>query len=42
MQTRNDQDRPRWRKPQLKRLGKLRDIAGPSGLGAQSPAQQRS
>ena len=35
-------DKPRWEKPELRRLGALRDIAGPNGFGLQSGPNQRS
>lgn len=31
-----------WTKPELKRLGTIRDVAGPGGAAAQSPIQDRS
>jgi hypothetical protein len=31
-----------WTKPELTRLGKLVDVAGPRGAAAQSPTQLRS
>jgi hypothetical protein len=31
-----------WTKPQLERLGKIADVAGPNGAAAQSPVQNRS
>ena len=33
---------PNWTKPELKRLGTLKDIAGSGGAAAQSPIQTRS
>jgi hypothetical protein len=34
--------RRQWAKPTLDRLGTIKDVAGPSGLAAQSPVQNRS
>ena len=34
--------KPRWKKPELTKLGALRDIAGPSGVGLQAGPNQRS
>ena len=31
-----------WTKPDLVRLGTIKDVAGPSGTLAQSPVQNRS
>jgi hypothetical protein len=31
-----------WTKPALNRLGTIKDVAGPSGVAAQSPIQTRS
>ena len=31
-----------WSRPELVRLGKIADVAGPSGASAQSPVQSRS
>jgi hypothetical protein len=31
-----------WVKPQIARLGDLRDVAGPNATAAQSPVQTRS
>lgn len=31
-----------WTKPELTRLGKLGDVAGPQGLSTQAGAQQHS
>ena len=33
---------PNWTKPELKRLGTLKDVAGSAGTAAQSPVQTRS
>ena len=35
-------DRQPWHTPHLKRLGTMRDIAGPRNSAAQSPVQLRS
>lgn len=35
-------DKPRWEKPELKRLGTLRNIAGPTGSGTQAGPNRRS
>ncbi len=32
----------RWTRPELVRLGKIADVAGPVGLGTQSTIQNRS
>ncbi len=32
----------RWTKPALNRLGTIKDVAGPTGFGTQSPTQARS
>ncbi|MBX7541613.1 hypothetical protein [Qipengyuania sphaerica] len=34
--------KPRWEKPELKKLGALRDIAGPDGVGLQAGPNMRS
>jgi hypothetical protein len=31
-----------WTKPELNRLGTIKDVAGPAGVAAQSPIQTRS
>lgn len=31
-----------WAKPELVRLGTIKDVAGPNALAAQSPIQTRS
>lgn len=31
-----------WTKPELTKLGKIGDVAGPAGSAAQSPIQTRS
>lgn len=39
----NETDQKRiWQAPKLKRLGAIKDIAGPTGLGNQSPTQLRT
>lgn len=38
----NTRQRREWTRPQLKRLGSMRDIAGPRNAGFQSPTQRRS
>lgn len=35
-------EKPRWAKPELARLGALRDIAGPDGIGLQAGPNRRS
>ena len=34
--------KPQWDKPRLERLGTLRDIAGPRGIGLQAGPNSRS
>ena len=34
--------KPRWEKPRFERLGTLRDIAGPAGIGLQAGPNSRS
>lgn len=34
--------RPVWQKPELNKLGTLRDIAGPNGFGTQAGPNNRS
>lgn len=31
----NEQAKKRWAKPELERLGKLKDVAGPNPVGSQ-------
>ena len=40
--TREDNNVKVWTKPELTKLGKIGDVAGPAGSAAQSPIQTRS